>query len=421
MPWWKHNIVLVLAGTLLGLLLCEIGIRAAGISYPSFYRTDGDLGSSLRPGAEGWWTIEGRTYVRINSVGLRDREHAGVKPPNALRIAVLGDSYAEAMQVPMEDTFWAVLENQLNSCPSSAGRTIEVINFGVSGYGTAQELIMLRRRVWAYEPDLILLVVTPSNDIRNNSRELEHDDWKPYFVLNDGRLVPDLEFRDSWGVRLRLTDLGQWMARVRNSSRLFQVLNETLRRAIASSGRTYASGAAVESAHAADKGDSHRTGTPGKLSYEEAGLDTAVYAEPRDSTWREAWRVTENLLLAIRDEVREKGAELLVVTVTTTHQTHPNPTVRRAVEQRLGVSHLFYAENRIRALGEREGFAVLPLAPLFQAQAEQRQVFLHGFENSGIGMGHWNSQGHRLAGEMIAQKLCADLFRNTSVRPEGAP
>ena len=57
---------------------------------------------------------------------------------------------------------------------------------------------------------------------------------------------------------------------------------------------------------------------------------------------------------------------------------------RLAIEQRLGVSHLFYAENRIRALGERTGFAVLPLAPLFQAQAEQRQVFLHGFENSGI-------------------------------------
>lgn len=416
MPWWKHNIVLVLAGTLLGLLLCEVGIRAAGISYPLFSQTDGDLGSSLQPGAEGWMTTEGRAYVRINSVGLRDREHAGVKPPNTLRIAVLGDSFAEAMQVPMDDTFWAVLERQLNSCPSLTGRTIEVINFGVSGYGTAQELIMLRQRVWAYEPDLIVLQITPTNDIRNNSRELERDDRRPFFVLNDGRLIPDMEFRDSWGSRLRLTDLGHWMAQLRNSSRLFQVLNEALRRITARSAPTYASGAAVESAHAADQGDSHRTGTPGQLSYEEAGLDTAVYAEPQNSTWKQAWRVTEALILAIRDEVREKGAEFLVVTVTSTHQTHPDPTVRRAIEQRLGVSHLFYAENRIRLLGEREGFAVLPLAPLFQAQAEQRQVFLHGFDNSGIGRGHWNSQGHRLAGELIAQKLCADFFRNAPVR-----
>lgn len=79
--------------------------------------------------------------------------------------------------------------------------------------------------------------------------------------------------------------------------------------------------------------------------------------------------MTENLLLAIRDEVRKKDAKFFVVTVTSAHQTHPSPTVRRAVEQRLGVPNLFYAENQIQALGEREGFAVLPHAPLFQAQA----------------------------------------------------
>lgn len=54
------------------------------------------------------------------------------------------------------------------------------------------------------------------------------------------------------------------------------------------------------------------------------------------------------------------------------------------------------------------------------AQAEQRQVFLHGFGNSGIGRGNWNRQGHRRAGELIAQKLCADFFRNAPVRPGGA-
>jgi len=56
----------------------------------------------LRPGAEGWWSKEGGAYVRINNGGLRDREHAKAKPTNALRIAVLGDSYAEALQVPID-------------------------------------------------------------------------------------------------------------------------------------------------------------------------------------------------------------------------------------------------------------------------------------------------------------------------------
>jgi len=165
---WKHNIVLVLGGGLISIVLCEIVLRMAGISWPSFYQPDPELGVSLIPGAEGWWTREGKAYVRINSAGLRDREHAQAKPVHTLRIAVLGDSFAEAMQVPMEEAFWSVLERDLKGCPGLAGREPEVINFGVSWYGSAQELLMLRHRVWSYDPDIVLLAFSPGNDVRNN-------------------------------------------------------------------------------------------------------------------------------------------------------------------------------------------------------------------------------------------------------------
>jgi hypothetical protein len=45
------------------------------------------------------------------------------------------------MQVPMHQNFCAVLEHELSHC---LGRPVEVINFGVSGYSTAQEFITLR-------------------------------------------------------------------------------------------------------------------------------------------------------------------------------------------------------------------------------------------------------------------------------------
>ena len=41
------------------------------------------------------------------------------------------------------------------------------------------------------------------------------------------------------------------------------------------------------------------------------------------------------------------------------------------------------------------------------AYAEDHHVFLHGFKNTKTGEGHWNEQGHRLAGELIAARLCA--------------
>jgi hypothetical protein len=74
----------------------------------------------------------------------------------------------------------------------------------------------------------------------------------------------------------------------------------------------------------------------------------------------------------------------------------------------VGVADLFYPDRRIQALGEREGFVVLSLSRPFQAYADDRGVFLHGFENTALGKGHWNEAGHRLAGELIAKRLCAD-------------
>ena len=50
----------------------------------------------------------------------------------------------------MEQTFWSLLERKLQECHAFPGKNVEVINFGVSGYDTAQELITLRQTVWDY-------------------------------------------------------------------------------------------------------------------------------------------------------------------------------------------------------------------------------------------------------------------------------
>jgi hypothetical protein len=36
------------------------------------------------------------------------------------------------------------------------------------------------------------------------------------------------------------------------------------------------------------------------------------------------------------------------------------------------------------------------------ATAQQHHVYLQGFKNTKVGKGHWNEQGHRLAGEMMS-------------------
>src|SRR5712692_7630396 len=168
----SKKLLLVLFGLLVGCFLSELFLRIIDYSYPIFYVTDYYRGFALRPGIEGHYQREGGSYVRINSDGQRDREHSKAKPPDTVRIAVLGDSFAEAMHVPMEQTFWSLLERKLEECNAFPGKHVEVMNFGVSGYGTAQELLTLRQKVWDYSPDIVTLTFTSYNDIYDNSRAL---------------------------------------------------------------------------------------------------------------------------------------------------------------------------------------------------------------------------------------------------------
>src|ERR1044072_6438684 len=134
-----HRLLLVVGSLFVALLIGEVGLRIAGFSYLNPYMPDADVGYSLRPGAAGWWPREGRTYVPINGQGFRDRERSIAKPAGTFRIAILGDSFAEAFQVPLEKTFWAVMERQLSACIPEGKQRVEVLNFGVSGFSTTPE------------------------------------------------------------------------------------------------------------------------------------------------------------------------------------------------------------------------------------------------------------------------------------------
>jgi hypothetical protein len=78
-PPLRVRVAVVAASVVFALLVFELFLRVINFSYPTFYRPDAVLGYALEPGAEGWHTKEGRSYVRINSDGLRDREHAKQK------------------------------------------------------------------------------------------------------------------------------------------------------------------------------------------------------------------------------------------------------------------------------------------------------------------------------------------------------
>jgi hypothetical protein len=371
------SLLLVGAGFLVALVLAETGLRVLGVSYPSFYTVDAERAFAQRPGACGWFTPEGRSWVRVSSDGWRDEERSFEKPAGTLRIAVLGDSYVQALQLPQEQGLCARLAEELRGRRGFAGRDVEVLNFGVASYSTAQELLTLRHRVWQYAPDLVLVAVFTQNDIRENARALIGEELRPYFVLHGDSLVLDDSFRGSARYRHGLSRRYRFERRFVERSRVLQLVGEARRRALQ---QRAAAGRPVE------PDDSPQ-----------------LYREPSDARWQEAWRVTEHLLLEMHRECARHGARFAAVTLSNPIQVDPDTIARARLARQLGVADLFYPERRIQRLGERAGFPVLALAPILQRIARERVVCLHGFDNAVPCGGHWNAAGHRVAAGVIAE------------------
>ena len=106
------------------------------------------------------------------------------------------------------------------------------------------------------------------------------------------------------------------------------------------------------------------------------GLFDEAIVEPKDEVWKEAWRVTDALIIAMNEEILRARARFVLVTLTTPIQVDPDVAKEEETQRALGASDLFYTERRLRQLGKRFGFPVITLAEELQAAAVQRTCVL---------------------------------------------
>lgn len=377
-----------LLALMLGLLLAELVLRLAGARYPVWDRPTPGLREWGVPHAEGFFVGETRRWVRLNSLGVHDVEHALAKPEDVIRIVVVGDSYVAAFEVEIEEAFWSVAERELASCEALGGRRVEFITLSKRGYGTTEELLALRRFGFDYDPDWVVLAFLTGNDLRNNSRALKRSK-RPYYVhAADGRLVLDESYAESDDYRRSLGWRGElWRASV-GHSRLLQV-GRQLR-------RSWKGWREEITARRLEEGG-------------EPGLDDGVYLEPDDPAWRSAWRVSEDVIQLMRDEVEAQGARFLLATLSNAIQVDPDRARRERYAARIGAADLFHPDRRFEAFARSEGITAIALAPALRAWAEGNGRCVHGFEGPWRCRGHWNADGHRVAGERLAARLCAAM------------
>ena len=133
------------------------------------YHTDAHYGQyrlrKIRPNAEFRHTSrDGSWKFTINKQGFRStRNFLYEKPEDTIRIITLGDSHTQGYEVRQEYTYSAVIEKYLKE----KGYRAEVLNTGVSGFSTAEELVFLEQEGVRYSPDFVVLGFY-ANDFQDN-------------------------------------------------------------------------------------------------------------------------------------------------------------------------------------------------------------------------------------------------------------
>jgi lysophospholipase L1-like esterase len=183
------KLVLLFVTLLVTLLVAEVGVR---ILFPGWaprtgrlvelWQYDREYGWAHVPSSSGRFASFGfDTFVEINSQGFRGPEVPTRKDPSQRRIVVIGDSFVWGFGVEYDEIFASRIEN--------ACRNVEVINLGVSGYSTDQELLLFEEKGADLEPDVVILVVA-ANDFSSNTRSKEYVYYhKPLFVIDGDELV----------------------------------------------------------------------------------------------------------------------------------------------------------------------------------------------------------------------------------------
>ena len=146
------------------------------------YVYDETLGYTLKSGST---TVhEGKDFkaiYKINKLGYRGKAYSKIKPPGIFRIVLIGDSHGFGWGITDYDkTFPAILDQRLSN--------VEVINLSVSGYGTDQEFIRLKKEGLEYQPDLVLLQIS-DNDFTEIKMPEMYGRPKPFFILQNGKLM----------------------------------------------------------------------------------------------------------------------------------------------------------------------------------------------------------------------------------------
>ena len=404
------RLILMLFGLLLPLICLEIAVRLLGLAPPVLPNpTIWDRHLDL-----GWWHIpnsggvfyssynEFAAEVQINALGLRDDLHLDSYelPDKTFKLLILADSFGEALQVDLEDTFFKQLQYKL----TDQGWPTQTINGGTGSWGTDQEATFYRLEGRRYQPDLTLLFFFTRNDTLNNYAPLE-------VARNGGSVQKSFYHLDATGQLHLPAPFDPEVAREQSQSKPLPpapLLN------LADWLWLYSHLYRFSVPHLRDippilfaLGPSGILGGEGRIraTHPRIPLPFFVYQDPPSAEWEAAWNLTEAILADLHRTIIADGGQLVVILIPAKEQVYPKQweQTRQAhlsLQNQTWTLELPNQELARRLV--RQQIPMLDLLPHFRAADNRALYFVHD--------GHWTEAGHALAAEAVFQFLYEEGF-----------
>lgn len=317
------------------------------------YRVRKEIEAPYRINANGWNSGHSRYPVETRE--------------DVQRIAIIGDSYIEAFQVPVDRSAGEILEATLGK------ENHEVFRFGISGAPLSQYLHMLEREVLGYDPQVVIIVLV-HNDF-DESYRFKAGRYTSSFLkleIKDDEVtkeIPPEPYQETWVDLLRMT------ATVRYLYYRWGVTPETIKRGIARlMSQSDAQGSEQEQFQA-------NINVSDVLSEQDK---TRLVVGHIFNRLRELSRLHDTKLLIVMDGDRQ-GIYRDSDKVNKSHDT--------------GVLVL---NRMVQQAAERRGIPFLDLQAVFSRDFEATR---HRFDFDGDN--HWNEHGHQVVARALAEALRA--------------
>lgn len=349
---WLQNLLLMLAGVVVGLLIIETFAITTGVAAPQkskaqifyqFIQPDAELGykpkSNLRDFNTVWKEAKVAEVANTDSYGFRNLGRDYAKS----NLYFIGDSFTWGQWVSEEQTFPRIVESELKQ---------PVINLGVPGYSFAQYETLSNEWIAKYKPNTVILSIV-ANDLTNYSANIGQ---KIYDTLKERSFSPWYE----------KTFLYQFV--LKNNKKSIQT-------------------------PISKKAENGLTLFNLSLVPPESGVGV-----DSDYLTSDAVVKVEEALSRIIDLTKENKVKLIIVLVPSKESANINDYVQLFPDDIALLKNEKIGYQRLCNLAISKEVTCVNLTETFRKNSNQEKLY---FDIDG----HWNSTGHQLAAKVILNTL----------------